>query len=132
MIKIEENDMFSLVVYPELRTIHHTLHKMISGQASRDLFLNSAKAFVRYNCNKWLSDDRNATVPNPEDMEFGRKHWEPVVLEAGWKYWALIPSKKLVAEMDMNRFVTRYESLGVTVELFSDVESALRWLKWQD
>ncbi|HOQ00779.1 MAG TPA: hypothetical protein PK604_08145 [Acetivibrio clariflavus] len=52
-------------------------------------------------------------------------------MKAGWKYWAIIMPNLEVGKLSMKSLIKEYSELGVTVELFNDVESAFKWLAEQ-
>ncbi|MCB8980726.1 MAG: hypothetical protein H6657_25225 [Ardenticatenaceae bacterium] len=64
-------------------------------------------------------------------MEWAQTQWEPRILKAGWKYWALLLPEKVVGQMSMNRVIKRSSELGIKVQVFSDTTEALRWLEQQ-
>ncbi len=87
-----------------------------------------AEFFEKEKCSKWLSDDRGNSALPAEDAEWATKVWSPRVVEAGWKYWALIMPDKAIGKMNMKRLVAAYDDSGVKVEIFDDESSALEWL----
>ncbi len=125
---IEENDRYSLYCYPKHGIIHHVIHQFIYGDAFQNLLTKGAEAFENYKCDKWLSNDRSNTVLRKEDVEWGQKYWEPRVLKAGWKYWAIIIPQSAVGKLSMKSIIDRYASLGVNVEIFDDEQAGLNWL----
>lgn len=131
-ITLIDNEYCSLYCYPEHGTIHHIVHKFIFGEAFQNLMTTGADAFIEHGCTKWLSDDRSNSALRQEDVEWGQEHWEGRILEKGWKYWALIMPEKALGKTNMRRIVDRYASMGVTVQIFSDFDSAFDWLKKQN
>lgn len=131
MDTVVDNEFVSVWVYPEKGIIRHKFHKFIFGDKFRDGLMDAADAFEKYHCVKWLSDDRNNSAILPEDTEWAQNHWEPRIMKAGWKYWALILPEKVVGQMNMNRLVKRYSDLGVNVKVFSEPTEAMHWLERQ-
>ncbi|GJQ61368.1 MAG: hypothetical protein SCALA702_04210 [Melioribacteraceae bacterium] len=129
MKKILENDFATLVIYPEKGIIHHTFHKFIFGEHFQEAMTKGADAFVANNCSKWLSDDRGNAALRQQDAEWGREFWENRILGAGWKYWAVIPPVKAIGKLNIKAFIERYKSKGVVVEIFDNLDSALKWLE---
>ncbi|MEW8428615.1 MAG: BtrH N-terminal domain-containing protein, partial [gamma proteobacterium symbiont of Ctena orbiculata] len=82
---------------------------------------------------KWLSDDRNNSILSAEDSAWSQDYWLPRALEAGWKYWAVLPPRKARGRINMERLM-EFVGLGTRVEiqLFSDPDAAWQWLKDQD
>lgn len=85
-----DSDQISVWYYPEKKIIHHKMHKFVHGQPFRDALMAGARAMEEYKADKWLSDDTNNPVLSPEDVEWGDKNWQPRVIAAGWKYWAIV------------------------------------------
>lgn len=131
MKTIIENQYATLQVYPEKRIIHHQIHKFIYGDAFRELMTKGADAFEVYKCTKWLSDDRGNSALRTDDIEWGQEVWEPRIMKAGWKHWALVLPEKILGQMNMKRIVDRYNQIGVNVRTFSDPELAMKWLEQQ-
>lgn len=129
MKKILENEFATLVIYPDKKIVHHTFHKFIFGEHFQEVMTKGADAFIAGGFSKWLSDDSGNSALRQQDFEWGQQHWENRILKAGWKYWAIIPPEKAIGKMNMKSIITRYKEKGVTVETFSDVESALKWLE---
>jgi hypothetical protein len=80
---------------------------------------------------KWLSDDRKNSVITEEDKKWTATEWRPKVIQAGWKYWAIVLPEKIVGQMSMKRIIEEYAKTGVTVSIFDDPEKALLWLESQ-
>jgi len=128
MMKVLENEHFTLVVYPDKGIVQHTIHKWITGDELKTLFLAGADAFKTHNCTKWLSNDnRNGAIPR-KYIDWIHQEWEPGMLGAGWKYWAVILPDLAVGRMNMKRLIERLSRRGVTVEIFDDEKTALKWL----
>ena len=126
-----DNDSATVWVYPEKKIIHHQFNGFMHGDIFRGVMLAATKAFVENRCTKWLSDDRkNSALPRP-DLEWAEKEWEPVVIKAGWKHWAIVVPVKVVGQMSMKRLAKRLSDLNVNVKLFSDPKDALLWLEQQ-
>jgi hypothetical protein len=131
MTIILDNQYATLQVYPDIKIICHKVHKFIYGEAFRELMTKGADAFEKYKCIKWLSDDRGNSALRQEDIDWGNQNWEPRIMKAGWKYWALILPEKVVGQMNMKKLIDRYSQLGVNVKVFSDPEEAMKWLEQQ-
>jgi len=133
-IKMEtvfESDFCVVKVYPESKIVHHEIKKYIFDDNFRNMMTSSADAFEKYNCTKYISDDRQNGALKEEDRKWGEAEWEPRLFKCGWKAWALVMPEKIIGQMNMRKIVERYESMGVTVSAFSDFEEAMTWLKQQ-
>ncbi|MCB0210515.1 MAG: hypothetical protein KDJ52_14350 [Anaerolineae bacterium] len=122
---------FTLHVYPEKKLVHHEMHRFVFGEPFHDLLMKGAETFEKHGCTKWLSDDRGNSATRPEDVEWAQAVWEPRVLKAGWKYWAIVLPEKVIGQMSMKRLASRYAQKGLTVEVFSDPQKAMAWIERQ-
>lgn len=129
MIEILNNTYATITVFPEKGILHHTIHQPLQGESFRHVMKTAVDAYLDNNCDKWLSDDRNNNSIHFEDMDWAEKLWMETVIPAGWKYWALIPSSKIKVQANFHEVITAYRDRGVFVELFHDVEKAMKWLE---
>jgi len=126
---ILDTDYASLYFYPESKIVHHVFHKFIYGQEFRQVLEKGLEVFLANGAQKWLSDDRKNSALPKEDSEWGINEWSPRVMKAGWKYWALVMPDKVIGQMNMQRFIDLYASLGVIVQIHDDADEALKWLE---
>ncbi len=131
METIVNNEFVTVWVYPDKKIVRHKFHRFIYGEKFRRALMEGAEAFAKHHCSKWLSDDRENSALLPEDLEWGQLEWEPKIMAAGWKHWALILPEKVVGQMNMKRLVKRYSDLGVNAEVFTDPTEAMAWLERQ-
>ena len=132
MEKLIENEYATLVCYPKQKIVHHTFHQFINGRAFREVMGKGADAFIEHRCTKWLSDDRNNPALKKEDSDWGQKFWENRILNAGWKYWALVMPENAVGKLTMRAIIQRYNDRGVVVEVFNSHSEAMLWLEMQN
>ncbi|MBN2527473.1 MAG: hypothetical protein JXR76_13855 [Deltaproteobacteria bacterium] len=125
---IWEDKNATIWVYPKHCIMHHQLHHFFYGLAFRSILTASLDAFETYNCTKWLSDDRNFGAILPDDKAWGDDVWRPRMLEAGWKFWAMVPPSKVTGKMNIQKMVEEYMALGVSSAFFTQPEEALDWL----
>jgi hypothetical protein len=128
-IKVRDDELITMVYYPESKILHHTMHKFFFGQTFRDIMNQGVEVFQKHGAQKWLSDDRAVTAFTKEDLEWGDKDWFPRVLKSGWKYWAIIMPEKVVGQVAMKRMAENYSSRGVQTRIFSSVDEARKWLE---
>ena len=83
------------------------------------------------NASKWLSDDRALPVLRREDMDWAHNEWFPRMVEAGWKFWAIVQPEKVIGQMNIERVVREYLAAGITAKYFSDPDDAMKWLENQ-
>jgi len=131
-ITIIDNEYATLLYHPEAKIVHHQFHQPLSGQPFRDVLIKGVETFKEHDAKKWLSDDRGNSALTPEDGDWGTNTWTPQVIEAGWKYWAVVMPKKIIGQMNMQRWIKMYEEMGVTVQVFSDPDEAMSWLESQE
>ena len=123
-----DNDVVSLYYYPDKKIIHHTFKKFVFGTDFQKVMETGAEYFEKEGCRKWLSDDRNSSVLRKVDLEWGEEHWRARILKAGWKYWAIMMPDLTVGKMTMKHIINDYKSSGVNVEIFDNLDLALKWL----
>jgi hypothetical protein len=126
-----DNDYVTLWYDPEKKIVHHKFHKYIYGQQFRDVLEKGLEVFKEKGSQKWLSDDRNNSALPTEDTNWAQSNWAPRVIAAGWKYWAIVLPEKVIGQMNMQHFIDNYSEKGVAVQVFSDPDEALSWLKSQ-
>ncbi len=131
MITILDDENCSVWVYPDDGIVHNKVKKFVYGEKFREMLNKGSEAFKKYNCTKWLSDDREGSALRMEDREWATSNWERPNLEAGWKYWAIVLPEKTIGKMNMNHIIKRHEKLGVSVKVVTDPDEGLKWLKDQ-
>ncbi|MBN1471547.1 MAG: hypothetical protein JW925_07190 [Syntrophaceae bacterium] len=130
-ITVHENEHITLWYYPETKIIHHQFHKYIYGDEFRKGLNAGVEAMKKYGAIKWLSDDRNNMALPLDDVEWAKTDWFPRTLKAGWKYWALVQPAKAIGQLNMKQFTETYSKLGITVNVFSNPDEAMKWLESQ-
>ena len=124
-----QTEYATLWYHPEKKIVHHEFHKFIHGQEFRQVLEKGLEIFKEHGASKWLSDDRKNSTLTQEDSEWALTDWNPRVVDAGWKYWAIVMPDKVVGQMNMQRFIDLYATKGVTIQIFDDSDEALNWLK---
>lgn len=132
-VTLLDNEYASLWYYPDDHIIHHQFHQPIADDAFRSVLMAGLELMREEGVHKWLSDDRNNSILSAEDSAWSQDYWLPRALEAGWKYWAVLPPRKARGRINMERLM-EFVGLGTRVEiqLFSDPDAAWQWLKDQD
>jgi hypothetical protein len=130
-ITVLDNEYITLWYYPEKKIIHHKFHKYIFGEVFREGLNTGWEVMKKYKAQKWLSDDRNNSALAQEDVVWSKTDWFPRVMQAGWKYWALVQPEKVIGQTNMDRIVKEYSEKGLTVKIFSDPDEAMKWLESQ-
>ena len=123
-----DNKLVTIWYYPTVKIIHHQFHHYTFGEPFREILMTALEAFEKHRCIKWLSDDRKFGALLPEDKAWGDAVWRPRVLEAGWKYWAMVLPGKVTGQMNIQKMVEEYAAMGVITKVHSDPEEAMKWL----
>lgn len=124
-----ENKTATLVYHPEQRIVHHTFHQFVFGEAFRAILTTGAELMEKHRATKWLSDDRGNSALSEADADWAVKTWQPRVMKAGWKYWAVVLPARVVGQMNMQRWLKLYSDQGITAQVFSEPTAALAWLE---
>ena len=129
---IVENENMTVECHTDKGIIHHTIHKPTNGQIFRDALEAGEVYFKDHGLSKWLSDDRKNSAILPEDVDWNLNIWSPRMIEAGWKYWALVVPKELAAAGVLTDVVQDNYALGLRTMVFTNVEEAIDWLDQQE
>ncbi len=125
---ILETEQITIWYHPEEKVVHHQMHEYTHGQDFRDALMAELEVMKKYGARRLLSDDRGNTVMTPEDREWSLEVWQPKVIAAGWKHWAIVQPEHALAKLRMEKFAETYTKLGINVKIFSDPEAAMKWL----
>lgn len=128
---ILDNESATLLFYPLPKIVHHEIHRFVYGKQFREILEKGLEVFAAEGAQKWLSDDRKNGPLSPADGDWAENNWGPRVMAAGWKFWAIVLPEKILGEMNMRVWIELYLKKGVTVQVFSDPDEALRWLEAQ-
>ena len=127
-----ETEKYVVRVYPEDGIVAHQMYGFVEGEDFKTMMMAGANAYTEYGCSKRLSDDSKNALFNKEDIAWVESNWEPIILKAGWKYWAIVTPEEVFGKMTMRGIVRRYTEKGVIVEMFNDYDAALEWLTKQN
>jgi hypothetical protein len=130
-ITIIDDENCTLWCYPEKKMIQHEFHRFTHGEPFNNILIKGVEAFKKYRCDRWLSDDRKLNIVHPDNFNWGDKNWAPLILEAGWKYWALLMPTSTTGQMSSRRLIQYFSEKNVTVQVFEDVDLAMSWLEGQ-
>jgi hypothetical protein len=131
-VTLLENEYACLWYYPEPGIIHHKFLQPISGDRFREVLTTGLELLWEQGAQKWLSDDRNNSVLSADDSAWSQEYWLPRALQAGWKYWAMLPPLRSRAELNITRLVEYVSEIhDVRIKLFSDPDTARKWLQRQ-
>jgi hypothetical protein len=128
-IILMDNEFITLKYLPEKKIIFHTIHQPIGGQPLRDALLCGYDMLQHFGASKWVSDDRLNGPMSQEDREWGNANLNARAKEAGWKYWALVVPKAVVAAGAMIPIIDLLFKQGLRMMVFSEVEDAFKWIE---
>ncbi len=128
-----ENEYACLWHYPDEGIIHHRLLQPVFGDIFRNVLMTGLGVMRVHGARKWLSDDRGNSILSADDSAWSQEYWLPRALDAGWKYWAVLPPSRARGQLNMTRLMEFVGELsGVNIEIFSDPDEAWQWLANQE
>lgn len=127
-ITVVDTPKVTLWFHPEEKIVHHCVHKFVYGDEFHDFLLKGTDLMKKHGAKKWLSNDQSNTVLRQEDIDWGEVNWFPQTVAAGWKYWAIVQPKAVVAQMNMDDLAKHYAEAGVIAKFFTSEEEAWNWL----
>jgi hypothetical protein len=128
-ITILDDEYVSLWYHPEAKIVHHKMKQFLVPGVFQKLLSAGAELMEKHGATKWLSDDRDNTVATPEDLEWADEVWNPRVVKAGFRYWAIVVPSKMVAAIQMKNVQAKRREQGIEVESFETVDEAMAWLE---
>ncbi|EKD88681.1 MAG: hypothetical protein ACD_34C00399G0007 [uncultured bacterium] len=131
---IYDSPFATLWYHPESKTIHHQTHPQHGTwqtEEFRKMMLLGSQTLADKGAQKWLSDDRDSNGTNKDEYQWGVEFWFPRTVKAGWKHWAIVQPKHIIAQLNMEKVVKDYKAQGINTMFFSDAEEAMNWLESQ-
>jgi hypothetical protein len=128
-LTILDDDYMSLWYHPETGIVHHRIKKYLVQGGFRKLLGASAELLEVHRAIKYLSDDRNNVVVDPEDIKWAEDHWYPRAIKAGLKRWALVLPSTMVGTLQARSILEDRRKRGLDVEGCESVEAAMAWLQ---
>jgi hypothetical protein len=131
---IYDSPFATLWYHPESKIIHHSTHKEYGSwkaEEFRKMMLLGTQIMAERGANKWLSDDRFSLSVNKEEFQWGTDFWFPETVKAGWKHWAIVQPKHVIAQLNMEKVVKDYKAQGINAMFFADLDEAMNWLEIQ-
>jgi len=125
---IVDNEFITLEYRSDINAIYHVMHQHVEGDVFHAALDAGIEAMQQYGTNKWIADDSINSLTTQADQEWSVKSFGPRATAAGWKYWALIVPEELGGRMDMSLIVDTYYNLGVTINVFTNLEDAENWI----
>ncbi|HKO91258.1 MAG TPA: hypothetical protein VJU61_08910 [Polyangiaceae bacterium] len=125
---IHQSEWITVWYHPEVKVVHHRLHKAIRGEPFRSALLQGTAVLRQRGATKWLSDNRQVFILPQADQEWADAEWFPQALKAGWKYWAIVRPERAAADLFIRRLAATRSAAGVKTELFTTPEASMEWL----
>ena len=127
-VTIMEDEFAGLWYHPDSNVVHHEIRGFLPRGFFPKILTTGADCLEEHRAQKWLSDDRSSVIIAEEDVRWTAAVWAPRVIEAGFRYWAVVTPASEVAAAQMAGCVEVYRKQGVTVEQFKKAGDALAWL----
>ena len=129
VISVVDNDVYSAWCYPTKSLIQHKWHQYCFGDVFRSNMTKAMDAFEKYNCTKWLSDDRDfAGALHPDDWKWGEVYFTDRLVPKGWKYSAMVLPATGLAKISTTALINYFASKGLEARFFSDFNEAKKWI----
>jgi hypothetical protein len=126
-----DNEFITVECDPEAGIVQHVMHRFVISDMFRQ-GLEAGLALMRdHGATKWLSDDRQNSALSNDDIEWAAAQWQPRAVALGLAYWALVLPEAVLGQMRSRRVAEAERRRGVNVEVFTDRDSARRWLEQQ-
>jgi hypothetical protein len=126
---ILDDEYMSLWYHPETGIVHHRIKKYLVQGGFRKLLGASAELLEAHRASKYLSDDRDNVVVDPEEIKWAEDHWYPRAIGAGLKRWALVLPSSTVGTLQARSILEDRRKRGLDVEGFESLELAMAWLR---
>jgi hypothetical protein len=117
---------------PEGKIVRKTFSGFITGEELQKAFQAGLTQLQQQKGCKWLSDNRELKVYKQEDSTWINEVWFPAVMQAGWKYWAVLEPEDYYGQMSMKKFIKTFAQQGLTLNVFHKMEDAVEWLQEQN
>ncbi|MBP7282797.1 MAG: hypothetical protein KBA66_14540 [Leptospiraceae bacterium] len=124
-----DNEYVTMWFHQDKKIVHHKYHQFLKGDYIRNQLNGGVDLLIKHKAKKWLSDNRNVGPHTADDTEWINTIWLPNAIKAGWKFWALVQPESVIAQMNLRTITKTFADMGVTVQVFSDPDIALKWLE---
>lgn len=128
-IIIVDNDYITLRYHEDKKIIYHTVHKPIPDDILREAVNAGTETMQEYGACKWLSDDRLNGPLSDEQVAWASEDWIPRTMAAGWKYWANVVPKEVIAAAALAPVMNELYEHGLRMMAFADLDEAFAWLE---
>lgn len=127
---VYDSEFLTVEYWPDKRLIYHVIHQPLGNQVEifKEALNAGSDTLAAQGVSKWLSDDRKNGPLTPEGNEWAFNVWHPKTIKAGWKYWAAVVPEDLAAAGTLLPIIDNLYQLGLRMMVFTDTESAIKWL----
>jgi hypothetical protein len=126
---IYDSPYATLWYHPESKIIHHKIYNLSLNEEFKSFINLASKTLAEKGATKWLSEDQSLLMLEKGSSDFSKVTWPKKTIEAGWKYWAIVQPKNIISQINIEKIVKYFNSLGVTAKFFTDVVEAMQWLE---
>ena len=125
---IRQDEFASLWYHPGPKVVHHRIHRFVPAGIFQEILTAGAVILEQDRASKWLSDHGDGTVVRNDDLEWARTTWAPRVVGAGLKYWAIVPPRQVIGQMQMDQIISEAQLFGLAIRTFTNDAAARAWL----
>lgn len=131
-VVLHKSEMLTIEYLPDKKMIYHTTHRPV-GDADveewKEALNKGSQALKDYGISKWLSDDReNGPIPQAI-VEWGATDFTARTVGNGWKYWANVVPKDLIAAGTYIPIIDQFFKVGLRMRVFSSLDEAFSWME---
>lgn len=130
-VVLHDSALIKIEYLPEKKLIYHITNRPVTDADVPEwkIALNKGSQTLRdQKISKWLSDDRN-NGPIPQAIiDWGATDFTSRTIDNGWKYWANVVPKDLIAAGTYVPLIQQFYDMGLRMQVFSSSDEALEWL----
>jgi hypothetical protein len=128
-VTVFDDEHMALRYHPETGIVHHRIKGFLPHGGFRKLLSASDELLETHRATKYVSDDRDNVVVDPEDIKWADANWYPRVAKAGLRHWALVPPSTMVGTLQAKSILETRRRQGLDVEGLGRIQDALAWLQ---
>lgn len=130
---ILSNEYFDLLFHEEDKVVHHIYKPAMDSEHLYELLTAGTELLRDNGAKKWISDNRElVNTFNQKEADWVNEVWLPETIGVGWKYWAMIVPKDLIANADHIKYVESFYNSGVWVTVWPELDEAFKWITKKD
>jgi hypothetical protein len=129
IVVVYESSNAILWYHPESNIVHHKIYNFSLNEEFISFINLASRTLAEKKSAKWLSEDQSLFLMEKGSSDFRGVSWPKKTIEAGWKYWAIVQPKNIITQINMEKIVKHFKTLGVTARFYSEVDEAMQWLE---